>query len=313
MTKIIMDCDPGIDDAIAIMLAGKNPAIEVMGISVVAGNQTLDKTTKNALGVCEFLGLDIPVYSGCPKPIVRENIETAEHIHGESGIDGIEFPPLKTHAQKQHSVLYIIDTLRNSNGDITLVPTGPLTNIAMAIRLAPDIIPKIKQIVLMGGSYSSGNITPAAEFNIYSDPEAAHIVFTSGCKIVMAGLDVTKKVLCYPSVIERMKKINNCASELFCKIITAYNKHEKDSYGIDGAPLHDPVTIAYIIDNSVLTTKHIHVDIDIHSEQSCGRTNCDIYGHLDKSPNAYVAIDIDVDKFWNIIESGIKNYTEELH
>lgn len=213
--KIILDCDPGHDDAIAILLAGKSKYIELLGITVVAGNQTLEKTTKNALNVCQYLGLDVPVYAGCGQPMIRDKQVISEEIHGESGLDGPAFEILERKAEEKHAVLYLIETLMNSDGDITLVPTGPLTNIAMAMRLEPKIVSKIKEIVLMGGTYQLGNVTPAAEFNILADGDAAHVVFTSGCPIVMVGLDVTRKVLCYPSIIERMEKSNSKASQLF--------------------------------------------------------------------------------------------------
>ncbi len=306
--KIILDCDPGHDDAIAIMLAAKNENIDLLGITVVSGNQTIEKTTRNALNVCEYLGLDVPVYEGCGQPMIRNKPSVANDIHGESGLDGPTFAPLTKKKEEKHAVEYMIDTLLNSDGDITVVTTGPMTNLAMAMRLCPNIIPKIKEIVLMGGAYQLGNVTPAAEFNIFTDADAAHVVFTSSRRIVMAGLDVTRKVLCYPSIIERMSKHNNCASKLFVDLMTFFRKTQKEVYGWEGGPLHDPVTIAYLIDPTVLTLKEMYTEIDIRSEQSYGRTNCDYFNYLKKEPNSFVAIDIDVEKFWNIIEKGIEAY-----
>lgn len=308
--KIILDCDPGHDDAIAIMLAGKSPKIELLGITVVAGNQTQEKTTRNALNVCQYLGLDVPVYSGCRRPMIREQM-VAGDIHGETGIDGPTFAPLTREAEKQHAVLYMIDTLLNSDGDISVVTTGPMTNLAMAIRLCPDIVPKIREIVLMGGSYQMGNVTPAAEFNIIADADAAHVCFTCGRPIVMCGLDVTRKVLCYPEIVERMSKHNNPAGKIFVDLMTFFNKTQKEVFGWDGGPLHDPVTIAYLIDPSVLTVKELHTEIDIRGQQSYGRTNCDFFHYLGKEPNSFVAVEIDTEKFWNIIEEGICNYYEQ--
>lgn len=307
--KIILDCDPGHDDAIAIMLAAKSPAIDLLGITVVAGNQTLDKTLINALNVCQFLGLDVPVYKGCGQPMIREKQLIAPEIHGESGLDGPRFDALTKKAEPQHAVNYIIDTLLASDGDITLVPTGPLTNVAMAMRLCPDILPKIHEIVLMGGCYQLGNMTPAAEFNIMVDADAAHVVFTSGRKVTMVGLDVTRKVLCLPSVVERMGKIDNKAARLFVDLMTFFNKTQKEVFGWAGGPLHDPVTIATLLDPSVLTTKECFTQIDIRSEQSYGRTNCDIFNMLKQPPNSSVAVDINVARFWDIIETGIKAYS----
>jgi ribosylpyrimidine nucleosidase len=307
-TKIILDCDPGHDDAIAIMLAAKNPAIDLLGITVVAGNQTLEKTTVNALNVCQYLGLDVPVYKGCGQPMIRENQLIAADIHGESGLDGPVFAPLTKQMESKHAVLYMVDTLLASDGDITVVTTGPMTNLAMAMRLCPDIVPKIKEIVLMGGSYQLGNMTPAAEFNILVDADAAHVAFTSGRMLTMVGLDVTRKVLCLPSVMERMEKHQNSAGKLFVDLMRFFNMTQKEVFGWAGGPLHDPVTIAYLIDPTVLTTKTCFTQIDIRSEQSYGRTNCDIFNIFKKTPNSHVAVDIDVAKFWNIIETGILAY-----
>lgn len=307
--KIILDCDPGHDDAIAVMLAGKSPNIDLLGITVVAGNQTQEKTTRNALNLCQYLGLDVPVYSGCERPMIREQV-VAGDIHGETGMDGPTFDVLTKKAEKEHAVLYIIDTLLKSDGDITIVTAGPMTNLAMAMRLCPSIVPKIKEIVLMGGSYQMGNVTPAAEFNIIADADAAHVCFTSGRPIVMCGLDVTRKVLCYPEIIERMGKHGNKAAQLFVDLMTFFNKTQKEVFGWDGGPLHDPVTVAYLIDPSVLTVKEMYTEIDIRGQQSYGRTNCDFFHYLKKEPNSLVAVDIDIEKYWNIIEQGICNYND---
>ena len=305
--KVILDCDPGHDDAVAVLMAGKHPAIELLGITVVAGNQSLPKTVTNALNVCQHVGIDVPVYAGSTRPLVQQP-RYAGFIHGTSGLDGPQFEPLTKKAEATHAVNFIIKTLLNSEGDITLVPTGPLTNIALAMRLEPRIIPKIKQIVLMGGSVGQGNVTPAAEFNILADGEAAKIVFECGRPIVMCGLDVTRKVRCYQEVIDRMNQIGNKASYLFKEMMEFYNKTQKEAFKWEGGPLHDPVTIAYLIDPSVLTLQHCHVDVEIRSDQSYGRTNCDLVGFLKKEENAYVATDIDVDKFWDIIEECLKLY-----
>lgn len=306
--KILLDCDPGHDDAIAIMLAAKSPAIELLGITIVAGNQTLEKTTKNGLNVCQYLGLDIPVYAGCSHPMIREQQVVAGDIHGESGMDGPVFDILTKKAEQKHGVMFMIDTLLSSDGDITVVTTGPMTNLAMAIRLCPEIVPKIKEIVLMGGSYQLGNVTPAAEFNIIADADAAYVCFTCGRPIVMCGLDVTRKVLCYPEIVERMKMHNNKAGKLFVDLMTFFNKSQKEVYGWEGGPLHDPVTIAYLIDSKVLTLKEMYTEIDIRSQQSYGRTNCDFFHYSGKAPNSRVAVDIDTARFWDIIEEGICHY-----
>ncbi|XMB72057.1 nucleoside hydrolase [Mycoplasmatota bacterium WC30] len=305
--KIILDCDPGHDDAIAILLAGNNPKIDLIGITVESGNQTLDKTGKNALNLCQYLNLDIPVCLGAPNPIIKE-VEVCELIHGESGLDGFEFPTLTKTFDKLNAVEFIIKSILESNDKVTMVTTGPMTNLALAIRLEPKIIQNIEEVILMGGSYSNGNVTPAAEFNIYCDPEAAHIVFQSGCKITMIGLDVTRKVLVLPEIMSRMEKIHSKGSDLFIKLMKVFNDNQSKVFGLAGGPLHDPVTIAYLLDSSVLNLKYVHCDIDISHGSSYGRTNCDIFDYMHLEKNTYVATAIDVDKFWNIIETSLKKY-----
>lgn len=306
-TKIILDCDPGHDDAAAIMLAAKSPQIELLGITVVAGNQTLEKTLRNALNVVQWLEVDVPVYGGCGRPIVREKT-IAGDIHGKSGLDGPVFPPLERQAEPEHAVNYIIRRLLNSEGEITMVTTGPMTNIAMAMRMEPRILEKIRRIVLMGGAYTNGNVTPAAEFNIFADAEAAHICFTSGRPITMIGLDVTRKVLCYPEIVARMEEVGNKASDLFVRLMGHFCKTQKEIFGWDGAPLHDPVTIASLIDPGLVTTKPMNAQIELRSEQSYGRTNCDFFNYRKLPPTADVAIDINPARFWDIFEEGLKNY-----
>lgn len=307
-TKIILDCDPGHDDAVAIMLAAKSPKIDLLGITVVAGNQTLENTERNARNIVQCLGIDVPVYAGCDRPMVREKM-TAGDIHGSTGLDGPVFEPLTKELEKEHAVSFIIRTLMESDGDITMVTTGPMTNLGMAIRMEPKIVDKIKQIVLMGGAYTNGNVTPAAEFNIIADGDAAYVCFTSGRPITMMGLDVTRQVLCYPSIVERMGKVGNTASKLFVDLMGHFCKSQKEVFGWEGGPLHDPVTIAYLIDPSVVELKPMNVQIDIRSTQSYGRTNCDYFGYQQLPPTANVAIGIDAEKFWDIVEEGLRLYS----
>ena len=306
--KIILDCDPGHDDAVAIMLAAKSPKIDLLGITVVAGNQTLENTERNARNIVQCLGIDVPVYAGCDRPMVREKM-TAGDIHGSTGLDGPVFEPLTKELEKEHAVSFIIRTLMESDGDITMVTTGPMTNLGMAIRMEPKIVDKIKQIVLMGGAYTNGNVTPAAEFNIIADGDAAYVCFTSGRPITMMGLDVTRQVLCYPSIVERMGKIGNKASKLFVDLMGHFCKSQKEVFGWEGGPLHDPVTIAYLIDPSVVELKPMNVQIDIRSTQSYGRTNCDYFGYQQLPPTANVAIGIDAERFWDIVEEGLRLYS----
>ena len=309
--KIILDCDPGHDDAVAIMLAAINPKIELLGITVVAGNQKLEKTVNNALKVCNHLNLDVPVYSGMSRPMIREQL-IADDIHGETGLDGPKFEELKIKAEDKHAVNFIIDTLMNSDEKVTLVPTGPLTNIGMAIRFEPRIIEKINRTVLMGGSYQLGNMTPAAEFNILADPDAAHIVFSSGVKIVMMGLDLTRQASATKEVVEKIKSLNNKASKLFVDLMEFFAASQKNVFGWSAPPVHDPTTIAYIIDPECIEVKPMFCEIELWSERSYGRTLCDYFGILKKEPNVDVAVKLDFDKFWNLVYENLKLYDNHI-
>lgn len=308
--KIICDCDPGHDDAVAITLAANSPELELLGVTVVAGNQTLDNTVRNACRVLQWLGREeIPVCAGCGRPLVRDRV-TAGDIHGETGLDGPVFPPLRKAAEQEHAVSFLTRTLLASEGDIIVVTTGPMTNLGLALRMEPRIAEKIQRIVLMGGSCTNGNVTPAAEFNILADPEAAHICFTSGRPVTMIGLDVTRKVLCYPEIVDRMAKVDTCASRLFVDLMKHFCKTQKEVFGWEGGPLHDPVTIASLLDPELVTTKPMNVRIDLSHGDSYGRTNCDAFGYLGLPATADVAVDIDAARFWDIIEDGLRRYGE---
>lgn len=305
--KIILDCDPGHDDAIAMMLAAKHPAIDLLGITVVAGNQTLDKTLPNALHVCQHLGIDVPVYGGMPLPIARDQV-VAANIHGESGLDGPVFEPLTRKAEPKNAVLYIIETLLASQGDITLVPVGPLSNIAVAMRMEPRILPKIRQIVLMGGAYGIGNTTPAAEFNIYADPEAARVVFTSGVPIVMMGLDLTNQTVCTPDVIARMEALGNRAGKLFGDIMRFTLETQRIHNGLAAGPVHDVTCVAYLIDPTLFTVKPMYTELDVSHGPSYGRTVCDVIGNTGKAPNSLVGITLDLPRFWDLVAETLAKY-----
>lgn len=307
MERIILDCDPGHDDAIAIMLAGRSEKIKLLGVTVSSGNQRIEKTAQNALNVCEYLGLNIPVAIGCAHPIVKE-VEVCEKIHGESGLDGFTFPKNKISFDSRHAVSFIIETILKEKEPVTMVVTGPLTNLALALRLEPKIKNNIKKIVIMGGSYQMGNVSPASEFNILCDPEAAHIVVSSNLPLYMITLDVTRKVLCYEEIIKRIQQINNKASDLFTKLMKVFNENQKLVFGYEGAPLHDPVTIASLIDDKLVSFKHVNTEIDLSHGPSYGRTNSDMFDYLKKEKNTYVSYDIDVEKFWNIVNESISKY-----
>lgn len=302
--KIIIDTDPGQDDAVAILLALASPEeIDVLGITAVAGNVPLDLTSKNALIICELAGkVDIPVYAGCDRPLGRDLV-TAEHVHGKTGLDGPDLPDPTMALQDGHAVDFIIDTLRNAApGTVTLCPLGPLTNIATALRRAPDIAERVAQIVLMGGAYFQvGNITPAAEFNIYVDPQAADIVFKSGVDIVVMPLDVTHKALVTKPRNDAFRALGTPAGIAVAQMTDFFERFDKEKYGSTGAPLHDPCVTAYLIRPDLFSGRHINVEIETESELTLGMTVADWWGVTDRAPNATFIGDLDADGFFALL------------
>ncbi len=305
--KIILDCDPSHDDAIRMLMAYIHPNIDLLGITIVSGNQTLEKTVKNGLSVAQHLNMDVKIYSGTSEPLVRERV-VADNVHGETGMDGPVFDALNREPEDKRAVQFIIDTLLDSEGDITLVPTGPLTNIALAMKLEPSITSKIKEIVLMGGAYGNGNFTPSAEFNIFADPEAAHIVFKSGVPIVMMGLDVTNKTLCTPEIIKRMESTNNKAGQLFSDLMNFTLKTQFQEFGLEAGPLHDATTIGYLVNKDLFEVQDMYVEIDINRGPSYGRTVCDESDVLKKEHNVKVAKNVKVDEFFDLVYECIRMY-----
>ena len=299
-SPIIIDCDPGQDDALAILLAlGSPEEVKVLAITAVAGNVPLALTEKNARKVVELAGRsDIPVHAGCDGPLVRDLV-TAEFVHGKSGLDGADLPEPAAPLDDEHAVPALIRILRaEPSGTVTLCPVGPLTNIAMAMRLAPDIVPRIKAIVMMGGAIGVGNITPAAEFNIYVDPHAADIVFRSGVPIVVHGLDVTHKALVTPARLAAIEAIGTEVSEAVVGLLTFYNIFDQARGEGQGAPLHDPCAIAYVMRPDLFSGRRCHVAIETMSERSMGRTLVDWRGRTGEAANATVIDAIDADRFF---------------
>lgn len=305
--KMILDCDTGHDDVIALMIAAKHPEIELLGITVVNGNAPLANTLINTLNVCQRLDLDVKVYSGMDRPLVRERFN-APNVHGKSGLDGPVFEHLKKRAESKHAVLYLIDTLMTSEGDITLVPVGPLTNIAMAMRLQPAICKKIKRISLMGGAYGLGNMTPAAEFNFLADPEAADIVFRSGVDIVMMGLDITNTALATPTIIERMEALDNKAGKLFSEIMRFTLKSQKECFGLEAGPVHDVLAVSYLVRPDLFEMKAMNVQIDINHGLSYGRSVADYNHCTGLAENALVGISLKTAEFWDFVEKTLSLY-----
>ena len=306
MTKpqsLIIDTDPGQDDAVAILLALASPEINLLGITTVAGNVPLALTQENARKICDLAGrTDMQVFAGLDRPLVRPLV-TAEHVHGRTGLDGPVLPDPETPLQEQHAVDYIIDTLRREPaGSVTLAPIGPLSNIAMAMQRAPDIIPRIRQIILMGGAYFEvGNITPAAEFNIYVDPHAAQIVFASGVPVTMMPLDVTHKALTRTDRVAALRAIGNRTGVAVAEMLEFFERFDEAKYGSDGGPLHDPCTVAWMIAPDIFNGRPCNVEIETASPLTMGMTVVDWWQVSSRPHNALVIGDLDADRFFALI------------
>ena len=302
--KIIIDTDPGQDDAVAILLALASPKdIEVLGITAVAGNVPLQLTQKNARIICELAGkADVPVFAGCNTPIKRKLV-TAEHVHGKTGLDGPPMADPVMPLQDQHAVDFIIETLRREPaGTVTLCPLGPLTNIAVAFQRAPDIAARVQEIVLMGGAYFEvGNITPAAEFNIYVDPEAADIVFKSGIPIVVMPLDVTHKALTSKARVDAFRDMGTKVGQMVAAWTDFFERFDVAKYGSVGAPLHDPCVIAYLIQPDLFTGRQVNVEIETQSDLTLGMTVADWWGVTNRPKNAMFMGGVDADGFYALL------------
>jgi purine nucleosidase len=302
--KIIIDTDPGQDDALAILLALASPDdLDLLGIVAVAGNATLPQTQRNIRVICELARRpDVKCFAGCDRPMTRP-LRTAEHVHGKTGLDGIDLPEPTMPLQPQHGVDFIIDTLRsNDAGTITLCPLGPLTNIATAMTRAPDIIPRIGGIVLMGGAYFEvGNITPAAEFNIYVDPEAADIVFKSGVNLTVVPLDVTHKVLTTKARIAAFRAFRTPLGDAVAAWLDFFERFDVQKYGSDGGPLHDPCVIAYLLEPHLFSGRFINVEIETQSPLTLGMTVADWWGVTSRTRNAMFLKDVHADGFYALL------------
>lgn len=307
MKKIIIDCDPGHDDMIAIMVALATKDVEVLGITTVAGNQTGEKTFLNARRVLTMIGRqDIPLAKGAMIPLVRP-LMTAEFIHGNSGLEGAELPeptgPILTISARD----FIVETLQKSTERVTLVPTGPLTNIATVIRSAPEVLDKIERIVLIGGGIRDSNVTPGAEFNILVDPEAARIVFESGVPLTQVGLDVTNKTLLTYDDIDTITKMNGPISSYVGPLLHFFADMNKKNFGINGAPVHDALAVATAIWPDVVKTEFLNVSIETRGEFTLGQTVTDVYRVTGRKPNTKVAIEVDVNRMRNIMMDTIRS------
>jgi purine nucleosidase len=301
--RIIIDTDPGQDDAVAILLALASPELEVMGITAVAGNVPLALTEKNARMICELAGRpDVKVHAGAVRPLVRRLV-TAEHVHGRTGLDGPHLPEPTMPLQEMHAVDFIVQTLlAEEPGTVTLCPLGPLTNIAAALNRAPEIAGRIKEIVLMGGGFfEGGNVTPAAEFNIYVDPHAAEIVFSSGVPIVMMPLDVTHKALTTAKRVAAFRALGTSVGIATAEMLEFFERFDEEKYGSDGGPLHDPCVIAYLVRPELFRGRLCNVAVETGSEITMGMTVIDWWGVTDRPKNAMVMRDIDSDGFFSLL------------
>jgi len=297
---IILDCDPGHDDAIALLLALGSPEVELLGVTTVHGNQTLEKTTENALRVLELVGrTDVPVARGADRPLERE-LAVAAHVHGESGLDGPDLPVATASPVAQHAVEFMVEHV---TPETVLVPVGPLTNVADA--LARGVRPA--RIVLMGGAIAEGNMTPAAEFNIWADPEAAQRVFHAGIPVTMIGLDVTHQALLTPSWVERFRGAGPIGI-FVAELVEFFRRYHEQTYGWDGPPVHDALAIAHVLRPGLVRTEHRNVEVELGSELTRGRTVVDLWRRTDREPNADVGVAVDADAFLELLLERISTF-----
>ena len=301
-TPIILDCDPGHDDAIALLLALGSPELELLGVTTTYGNQTLAKTTANALRVLELAGRgDVPVASGASAPLERELV-VAAHVHGESGLDGPTLPPPSRGPVSDDAVEWMAGAVADAAGLVTLVPTGPLTNVARYLeRHGTD---GIERIVLMGGAIAEGNMTPAAEFNIWADPEAAQAVFDAPLDVTMIGLDVTHRAVTGPDVQRRLREAGSIGV-FVAELVDFFTVYHRETYGWDGAPIHDAVAVAHVLRPGLVETKLRNVEVERDSELCRGRTVVDLWLRSDRAANAHVGVDLDTDAFFDLLVERI--------
>ncbi|WP_066041642.1 uridine-preferring nucleoside hydrolase UriH [Herbiconiux solani] len=305
--KIILDCDPGHDDAIAILLAHGNPSIELLAVTTVVGNQTLKKVTRNALSVARVAGIKgIPFAAGCARPLVR-TVEVAPDIHGESGLDGPVLPEPTLELDERHAVDLIIETIMSHEpGTITLVPTGGLTNIAMAARKEPRIVPRVKEVVLMGGGYAGGNWSATSEFNIIIDPEAAHIVFNESWPLTMVGLDLTHQALATPEVVARIQQIGTGPAQFVVELLQFFASTYLEAQGFLHPPVHDPCAVARVIAPDVVSARRVPIDIELTGTLTLGMTVADFRAPAPADCHTQVAVDLDHEAFWALIVDALE-------
>ena len=307
--RVLLDCDPGHDDAMAILLAAASPAIDLVAITTVAGNQTLEKTTLNARRVCSLAGItDVPIAAGCERPLERELVVAAD-IHGASGLDGVDWDEPTVALDERDGVDLIVESaLNDADRPLTIVAVGPLTNVATALRRSPEIAAHIERISIMGGAIGLGNHTPAAEFNLYVDPEAADEVLHAGIPVTLVPLEVTHRARATDDVLARISRLETPVARASVALMRFFAQTYSRVFGLDSPPVHDPCAVAAVIDPSLVTTRRMNVEVERHSTLNLGRSVCDVHGKTGRPPNADVAMDLEVERFWDLMVAGIASY-----
>ncbi|MEU7159772.1 nucleoside hydrolase [Streptomyces chrestomyceticus] len=305
--KIILDCDPGHDDAIAMLLAYGNPDIDLVAVTTVVGNQTLEKVTRNALSVARIAGITgVPFAAGSPRPLVR-TIENAPEIHGDTGLDGPDLPEPNVELDRRHAVDLIIDTVMSHEpGEITVVPTAGLTNIALAVRKEPRIAERVREVVLMGGGFHEGNWSAVAEFNIVIDPHAAHIVFNERWPVTMVGLDLTHQALATPEVTKKIADVGTKPAQFVLELLDFFRDAYRENQGFEYPPVHDPCAVAYVIDPDVMTVRKAPVDIELTGGLTMGMTVTDFRWPIPEDCRTQVAVKLDHERFWNLVVDALQ-------
>jgi inosine-uridine nucleoside N-ribohydrolase len=305
-TRVILDCDPGHDDALAILLAAASPAIDLVGITTAAGNQTLEKTTLNARRVCTVAAIrDVPIAAGGDQPLSRPP-QIASAIHGPSGLDGPDWPEPTVQTDARHAVDLIAEAA--AEAPLTLVAVGPLTNVALALRRGPELASRIERVVLMGGAIGLGNWTPSAEFNIWFDPEAAEAVFASGLPITMVPLEVTHRALATEDVVARVEALGTPVARMTTALLRYFASTYERVFGFPAPAVHDPCAVAWLIDSSIVETQPMRVAVETGSDLTRGRTDCDVHGIRGLEPNAEVGVGLDADRFWGVMLDALAAY-----
>jgi purine nucleosidase/pyrimidine-specific ribonucleoside hydrolase len=305
-TPVILDCDPGHDDMVAILLAAANPAIDLLAITTVSGNGSLEAVTRNALLTCTHAGIrDVPVAAGCAGPLLG-SARAADDVHGASAMDGAELGEPDVALDPRHAVDRMADVLRGAGAPVTLVPTGPLTNVALLVRRHPELLERIGAVVLMGGAVRGGNRQPLAEFNIWADPEAADIVFTSGLDLTMCPLDVTHQALATDEVLEQLRAIGSPLARTVVALLGFFADRYKQLWGFPAAPVHDPVAVARVIDPALVGCVAANVVIELAGTYTRGATVVDRFGNTGRAPNAQVALELDHAGFWALVVDAVR-------